>query len=232
MKKMILEIHEAGFFSNFNKVVNHLRYSVETSAVSSFEVDWKMPDKNIPRYYADLCGDDLLYREGVTRSQDHGKEIHSDSRIPANNLAKDVLLDCLLLAKADKFIHVTSNIATAVAYINPDLELIYARYDKDDPRALEAVLEHNDDLEVTQFGEDRFELCLGSATNKREVNGFTVLVLRLCNGTRTQTELVNLLREWARNKPISNADIRGLATIRKLLRQGFIKRGELKCPIW
>lgn len=364
MKKIVLEMHNAGFFSNFNKVINHLRYSVETAKASSFEVDWKASAEGNPRYHHGLTGDDLwseffepldlhgpfdteirtssyadhhmtsmaayyslytrdddwrreynrtlrkyiklkahiadevesyysrnlagkhcigvhvrnhaisvenpvpvpginrfieiakeqllpgrdkvvflatdvesvlplfrsafgdalLCREGVARSKDHGSEINNHAPLTAKNLAKDVLVDCLLLARTDKFIHVLSNVATAVGNINPNLEMVYARYDKNDPRGVEPILEKADGLVVTQTGEDRFELCLGPGTDVHVVKGFGVLVVRLCDGTRTQAELIGLLRAWCKNKPVKNADYRAMKAILKLLRYGAIKR--------
>jgi glycosyltransferase involved in cell wall biosynthesis len=40
-------------------------------------------------------------------------------------MAEEVIVDTYLLAKADYFLHITSNIATAVAYINPRVKMIY-----------------------------------------------------------------------------------------------------------
>lgn len=40
-------------------------------------------------------------------------------------MAEEVLLDTYLLAKGNYFVHVTSNIATAVSYINPRIEMHY-----------------------------------------------------------------------------------------------------------
>ncbi len=40
-------------------------------------------------------------------------------------LAKEVLIDCLLLARRELLLHVTSNVATAVGYLNPALRMVY-----------------------------------------------------------------------------------------------------------
>lgn len=40
-------------------------------------------------------------------------------------MAEEVILDAYLLARGDYFIHVTSNIATAVSFINPRIRMIY-----------------------------------------------------------------------------------------------------------
>ncbi|MDA8151855.1 MAG: glycosyltransferase [Acidithiobacillus sp.] len=41
------------------------------------------------------------------------------------SMAEDVIIDAYLLAKGEYFVHVTSNIATAVAYLNPRIKMIY-----------------------------------------------------------------------------------------------------------
>jgi hypothetical protein len=41
------------------------------------------------------------------------------------SLAEEVITDANLLAKSDVFIHITSNIATAVSFMNPATRMIY-----------------------------------------------------------------------------------------------------------
>lgn len=53
---------------------------------------------------------------------------HLTASNPANwstTMAEEVIVDAYLLAKGDYFVHVTSNIATAVSYINPMIKMIY-----------------------------------------------------------------------------------------------------------
>lgn len=53
---------------------------------------------------------------------------HLTASNPANwstKMAEEVIVDTYLLAKGDYFLHVTSNIATAVAFINPSIKMIY-----------------------------------------------------------------------------------------------------------
>ncbi len=45
----------------------------------------------------------------------------------SSKLAEEVIIDASLLACGDYFIHVTSNIATAVAFMNPNLEMVYCK---------------------------------------------------------------------------------------------------------
>ena len=44
---------------------------------------------------------------------------------PSVALAEQALVDTLLLARCDAFVHVTSNLATAVGYMNPHSRMVY-----------------------------------------------------------------------------------------------------------
>jgi hypothetical protein len=52
-------------------------------------------------------------------------QLHHGNEAPTTKLGEQVLIDCLLLARCDVLLHVTSNLATAVGYINPELRMIY-----------------------------------------------------------------------------------------------------------
>jgi hypothetical protein len=68
----------------------------------------------------------VVIQPDVTRaSADSKKQLHIGNPNPALKLGQDVLVDGLLLARCDALIHVTSNVATAVGYMNPDIEMIY-----------------------------------------------------------------------------------------------------------
>jgi len=49
----------------------------------------------------------------------------ADSSRWSVRMAEDVILDAMLLARCHALIHTTSNIATAVAFMNPDLQMVY-----------------------------------------------------------------------------------------------------------
>lgn len=49
----------------------------------------------------------------------------SDQSSWSLRMAEEVIIDAWLLASANKFIHTTSNISTAVSFINPEIEMIY-----------------------------------------------------------------------------------------------------------
>ena len=79
--------------------------------------------------------DDLRYRSlERTEQMREGHQIQnllaSDPNRWSIKLAEDVLVDAHLLARCNVFIHVTSNIATAVSYINPDIEMVYCENKK------------------------------------------------------------------------------------------------------
>ena len=60
--------------------------------------------------------------DGMTGGED---QIHHGSAEPARELGEQALVDCLLLARCDAVLHITSNLATAVGYINPALRMVY-----------------------------------------------------------------------------------------------------------
>lgn len=51
--------------------------------------------------------------------------IASDPNEWSTTLAEEVIVDAMLLAKCDELIHITSNVATAVSYMNPKVKMIY-----------------------------------------------------------------------------------------------------------
>ena len=71
-------------------------------------------------------GDRLVVQPGVSRAEGRSEtQFHHGHSDPSTALGEEVLVDCLLLARCDALLHVTTNIATAVGYINPDLKMIY-----------------------------------------------------------------------------------------------------------
>lgn len=76
-------------------------------------------------------GDFLVCRSDVTRvSASALQEMHWQVKNTGFHLGKEVLIDALILAKCDIFIHGLSNISTAISFINPCLEMVYLYYDK------------------------------------------------------------------------------------------------------
>lgn len=79
----------------------------------------------VDRFQAEF-GDQLIYQTQVLRSRRDGDhEVFGRHQSPSVQWGLDVLIDCLLLAKCNSLLHVTSNIATAAGYINPNLKMIY-----------------------------------------------------------------------------------------------------------
>lgn len=65
-----------------------------------------------------------LISQSIPRSTDDA-QLHETEQRPRVSLAEDVLVDALALARCDVLLHVTSNVATAVGYINPKVHMIY-----------------------------------------------------------------------------------------------------------
>ncbi|MBX4187724.1 MAG: glycosyltransferase [Candidatus Doudnabacteria bacterium] len=74
--------------------------------------------------------DDMLFKKLSAEEQlKEGHQIqHKTAADPSKwsvSMAEEVVIDALLLAESDYFIHVTSNIATAVSFMNPKTKMIY-----------------------------------------------------------------------------------------------------------
>lgn len=71
-------------------------------------------------------GDQLVYQAGVVRASRDG-DLHSHHRRQDASVSfgEQVVTDCYLLARCDVLLHITSNVATAAACINPALKLVY-----------------------------------------------------------------------------------------------------------
>jgi hypothetical protein len=71
-------------------------------------------------------GDRLVVQPDVLRAASVSDgQLHQGKRLPSVSSGVQVLVDCLLLSRCDVLVHVTSNIATAAGYINPDLKMVY-----------------------------------------------------------------------------------------------------------
>jgi len=71
-------------------------------------------------------GERLVMQPGVRRALTAGDEqMHHGNSTPGVELGEQVLIDALLLARCDAFVHVTSNLATAVGYMNPKSRMVY-----------------------------------------------------------------------------------------------------------
>ena len=76
-------------------------------------------------------GDRLICRPHLTRaSVEESQEMHWQAKNSGSRLGREVLIDALLLAKCDLMLHGVSNISTAIAFINPHLEMVYLYADE------------------------------------------------------------------------------------------------------
>ncbi len=68
----------------------------------------------------------LIVQPGVSRSESAAEKPHNiKHENPNTGFGEEALVDCLLLARCDVLVHVTSNLATASGYINPDMKMVY-----------------------------------------------------------------------------------------------------------
>lgn len=74
--------------------------------------------------FRDAFGSQLIMQPEVERSTSGG-QVHQERGVGAVEFGTQVIVDTLLLARCDALLHVTSNVATAAGYINPDMPMIY-----------------------------------------------------------------------------------------------------------
>jgi len=67
-----------------------------------------------------------IYRTSVLETE----ELHWQDQNRGSRLGREVLIDALLLARCNYLLHGISNVATAVAFINPGVELLYLYADR------------------------------------------------------------------------------------------------------
>jgi hypothetical protein len=71
-------------------------------------------------------GELLVIQPEVTRVTSlERNQLHHVAAHQSLALGEQVLVDCLLLARCDVLLHVTSNVATTAGYINPELRMVY-----------------------------------------------------------------------------------------------------------
>lgn len=74
--------------------------------------------------FRDAFGERLLVQPDVARAPIASTQYEWGAP-PSVALGEEALIDALLLARCDVLLHVTSNLATAVGYMNPALRMIY-----------------------------------------------------------------------------------------------------------
>ena len=68
----------------------------------------------------------LVVQPAVARAESAAEEpVNVENENPNTGAGEGALIDCLLLARCDAMVHITSNLATAAGYINPDMTMVY-----------------------------------------------------------------------------------------------------------
>jgi hypothetical protein len=120
-----------------------IEQTLQNRSISLESDDWRLflatDQMEVVKTFSDRFGTNVVTFNDVLRSGGESSvdsiEIHSETQIhhqfAANQanwnsqLGVEVVRDCLTLAKADVFLHVVSNVATAVSYMNPATEMIF-----------------------------------------------------------------------------------------------------------
>ena len=75
--------------------------------------------------FRDTLGERLVVTDATRSSLEDPAAVHHAPQDPRLSLGEEVLVDALLLARCDLMLHGTSNVATAVGYINPRVRMVY-----------------------------------------------------------------------------------------------------------
>ena len=134
-----------GFMPGVSEFLRKIIDVIQAKELISFKIFLATDQDAVVTTLTSVFGDRVISRSGVVRTSIEDdtryrslersaqmREGHQIQNLLASNpnswstkLAEEVLVDAHLLARCNVFIHVTSNIATAVSYINPDIEMIY-----------------------------------------------------------------------------------------------------------
>lgn len=134
-----------GFMPNVSDFIKKILDIIEIKKLVSYKIFLATDQESVVESLKLVFGERLIFRDGVVRTTsdddaryltldkvDQMREGHQIQNLIASDqsrwsikMAEDVLIDAHLLASCNLFLHVTSNIATAVSYINPEIEMIY-----------------------------------------------------------------------------------------------------------
>jgi hypothetical protein len=92
--------------------------------------DWRVflatDDTKAAAAFRQAFGPRLLEQSSLSRSTTNF-QVHETTFDGNLELGREVLTDALALARTDRFFHIVSNVATAVGFLNPHLDMIYCR---------------------------------------------------------------------------------------------------------
>ncbi len=134
-----------GLMPGVSTFIKNILNLISNKKISSYQIFLATDQDAVVSSFAAVFGERLIFRNDVTRTsitddskyasldkRDQLREGHQIQNLVAADrtkwslkMAEDVMIDAHLLASCHSFLHVTSNIATAVSYINPEIEMIY-----------------------------------------------------------------------------------------------------------
>lgn len=136
-----------GRMPQFDGIIAQIR-AMASARSAQIGSDWKVflatDQQRAVTYFQEQLGDRVVARGTVDRTTDQqdstydrlppqwnqqGHQAHqlvaADRSLWSHHQAEDVLVDALLLAKCNVLFHSTSNIATAVSFMEPNLEMVF-----------------------------------------------------------------------------------------------------------
>lgn len=147
-----IETRKDIMFKDFDKKIEEI---LKTEKVDTLSGDWKLfiaTDNDIAlEYYRKKYPGHAVWQDGISRLTAEQEKEYAAVKAKAKKdidgyelqqrrsksessrslkLAVDVLTDAYLLASCSYFVYQSSNVSTAVSYINPDIKMIYAESDE------------------------------------------------------------------------------------------------------
>ena len=134
-----------GFMPGVSSFIRKILDVAQARNLATYKVFLATDQESVVQTLGAIFGDRLIFRRDVARTtiaedarykslsteaqMQEGHQIQNlraaDQGCWSVKMAEDVLIDAHLLAHCNLFVHVTSNIATAVSYINPEIEMAY-----------------------------------------------------------------------------------------------------------
>lgn len=134
-----------GLMPNVSNFIKKILDIIEEKQIISYKIFLATDQDSAVLNFESIFGDRLICRANIARTsidddarynslekEDQLREGHQIQNLLASDpsrwsikMAEDVLIDAHLLASCNVFVHVTSNISTAVSFINPEIEMIY-----------------------------------------------------------------------------------------------------------
>ena len=122
---MVAALQQSGVAPDLGRLIARVRAQLEGHPPERSAVYLATDDEDAVAGFRASFGAGLIVRDGVKRTIATGPEVHAAPSGPLSITdAEDVLIDALVLARCDVFVHASSSVSTAVSIINAELEMV------------------------------------------------------------------------------------------------------------